>query len=237
MNHSSSALQPSFPLSSLLSSQYLIDQSSAASKIRSHSIRKSTPSRNLFNSSLPSLSVQSSFDDFALLYFTSELKVNDAIRVQLLVETARDFVQKLIVSRSSYEQLWSTKSNIFEQSKIEHISRTRWLHEGRRKIKQGSKEYDCVDRFALLFLRHDIDEIVASLKNITLRQWQKKTTVAYERIARDLFTTVKVLKSDKAHSWHYLSLLTKSDPGDLLKLDDNVSNLWACNIRTMCSNN
>jgi len=52
------------------------------------------------------------------------------------------------------------------------------LYEGRRKIKQGSKEYDCADRFALLFLRHDIDETVASL-----RQGQKKATVAYERIA------------------------------------------------------
>ena len=57
------------------------------------------------------------------------------------------------------------------------------MYEGRRKIKQGSKEYDCADRFALLFLRHDIDETVASLKNITLRQGQKKATVAYERIA------------------------------------------------------
>jgi len=170
MNHSSSALQSSFPSSSLLSSQYLIDQSSTVSKIRSHSIRKSTSSRNLFNPFLLSLSVQLSFDDFALLYFTSELKINDAIRVQLLIKTAHDFVQKLIISRSSYEQLWSIKSNIFEQSKIEHISRTRRLHENRRKIKQGSKEYNCVDRFALLFLRHDIDEIVASLKNITLRQ-------------------------------------------------------------------
>lgn len=225
MDHPSSALQPSSPSGSLLSSQYLTDQSPAASKTRSHSIRESTPPRNLSNSSLPSLPVQPSFDDFALLYFTSELKVNDAVRVQLLVEAARGFVQKLTVPRSSYEQLWSTKSDIFEQSKIGYISRTRRLHEGRRKIKQGSKEYDCAGRFALLFLRHDIDETVASLKDITLRQGQKKATVAYERIARDLSTTVKALKSDKAHSRHYLSLLTKSGPGDLLELGDNVSNL------------
>lgn len=229
MNHSSDALQSSSFSSSLLLSQYLIEQSSTVFKIRSHSIRESTSSRSLFNSSLLSLSVQSSFDDIILLYFTSELKINDATRVQFLIKTAHDFVQKLIVSRSSYEQLWSTKSNIFEQSKIEHISRTRRLHESRRKIKQDSKEYDCVDRFILLFLRHDIDEIIASLKNITLRQGKKKATVAYERIARDLFTTVKALKSDKTHSRHYLFLLTKSDSGDLLKLDDNVSNLWACN--------
>ncbi len=103
--------------------------------------------------------------------------------MQFLIKAAHGFVRKLIVPCSSYEHLWSTKSKIFEQSKIGHISRTRRLYEGRRKIKQGSKEYDCADRFALLFLRHDIDETVASLKNITLRQGQKKATVAYERIA------------------------------------------------------
>ena len=99
------------------------------------------------------------------------------------------------------------------------------MHEGRKKINQGNKKYDCVDRFVLLFLRHDIDEIVASLKNITLRQEQKKAIVVYERIVRDLFTTIKVLKSDKAHSRHYLSLLTKSGPNDLLEINDDVSNL------------
>lgn len=99
------------------------------------------------------------------------------------------------------------------------------MHENRRKIKHDSKKYDCVDRFALLFLRHDIDETVASLKDITLRQEQKKATVAYERIARDLFTTVKVLKNEKTHSRHYLTLLTKSDSDDLLKLNDSVLNL------------
>lgn len=99
------------------------------------------------------------------------------------------------------------------------------MHEGRKKINQGNKKYDCVDRFVLLFLRHDIDEIVASLKNITLRQGQKKAIVVYERIVRDLSTTIKVLKSDKAHSRHYLSLLTKSGPNDLLEIDDDVSNL------------
>jgi len=169
-------------------------------------------------------------------FFTSRVNSRSTMR-QFLAEAAHGFVQKLTVPRSSYEQLWSTKSNIFEQSKIGHISRTRRLHEGRRKIKQGSKEYDCAGRFALLFLRHDIDETVASLKDITLRQGKKKATVAYERIARDLSTTVKALKSDKAHSRHYLSLLTKSGPGDLLELGDNVSNLWACNTRTVCSNN
>lgn len=99
------------------------------------------------------------------------------------------------------------------------------MHEGRRKIQQGSKKYDCVDRFALLFLRHDINETVASLRDITLRQGQKKATVTYKRIARDLFTTVKALKNEKAHSRHYLALLTKSGPGDLLELGDSVSNL------------
>jgi len=203
----------------------LTEQSPAASKTRSHSISESTPSPSLSNFSLPSLPVQPSFDQIALLYFTNELKVNDAARVQLLVEAARGFVQKPAVPRSSYEQLWSTKSDIFEQSKIGRISRTRRLHEGRRKIKQGSKKYDCAGRFALLFLRHDIDETVASLGDITLRQGQKKATVAYERIARDLSTTVKALKNEKAHSRHYLTLLTKSGPGDLLELGDSVSNL------------
>ena len=120
------------------------------------------------NSSLLSLSVQPSSDDIVLLHFTSELKVNDAARVQFLIKAAHGFVRKLIVPCSSYEHLWS------EQSKIGHILRTRRLHEGRRKIKQGSKEYDCADRFALLFLRHDIDETVASLKNITLRAGTKE---------------------------------------------------------------
>lgn len=223
LDNSSSALKTSFYSCSLLSSQYLIEQRLTVSKTRSHSTRKFTSSRTLSNSFL------SSFEDIALSYFTNEIKINDATRVQLLIETARDFVQKLIVSRSSYEQLWLIKLHIFEQSKIENISRTRRLHESRRKIEQGSKEYECIDRFALLFLRHDIDEIIASLKNTTLSQKRSKTTVAYERITLDFFTTVEALTRNKMNSWHFLSLLKKSDSDDLLKLDDSVSNLWACN--------
>ncbi len=145
--------------------------------------------------------------------------------MQLLVEAARGFVQKLTVPRSSYEQLWSIKSHIFEQSKIGNISRTRRLHEGRRKIEQGSKEYECAGRFALLFLRHDIDETIASLEDTTLSQGRSKATVAYERIALDLSTTVEALTRDKTNSRHFLSLLKKSGPGDLLELGDSVPNL------------
>ena len=206
-------------------SQYLPERSPAASKTRSHSTTESTPPRTSRNSSQPSLPLQPSFDDFAFRYFTDDLEINDTTRVQLLVQAARGFVQTLTVPRSSYEQLWSTKLDIFEQSKSGHISRTRRLHEGRRKIEQGSKRYDCAGRFALLFLRHDLDETVASFKDKTSWHGQKKVTVAYEHIARDLSTTIGALKKDKTHSRHYLSLLTKSGPGDLLELGDSVSNL------------
>ncbi len=99
------------------------------------------------------------------------------------------------------------------------------MHESRRKIEQGSKEYECIDRFAFLFLHHDIDKIIASLENTTLSQRRSKTTVAYERIALDLFTTVEALTRDKMNSRYFLSLLKKSDSDDLLKLDDSVQNL------------
>ncbi|KAI9793952.1 MAG: hypothetical protein M1835_006935 [Candelina submexicana] len=221
-------LLPSASQSSSLSylppaSHYLTEHSPAASKTRLLSTTESTPPRTSSNSSQPTFSFQPSL---AIRYFRDELKINDTTRVQLLVEAARGFVKKLTVSPSSYEQLWSTKLEIFEQSKSGHISRTRRLYEGRRRIEQGSKRYDCAGRFALLFLRHDLDETVASSEKRTAWHGQKKVTVAYEHIAQDLSTTVATLKREKTHSRHYLSLLTKCGPGDLLELGDSVSKIW-----------
>jgi len=99
------------------------------------------------------------------------------------------------------------------------------LHKSLKKIKQSNKEYNCVKRFALLFLRQKFDEIVASIKNIELSYEQKKATIAYERIALDLFTIVTTLKDERRRSRLYLFLLTKFDLSDLLELDDDVSSL------------
>lgn len=201
------------------------EQPSIASQTGTRLVGESSSQRVLPTSSLLALPVQSSFGDIALRYFTNELKINDPARVQLLIQAAHGFVKKPTLPYSSYEQLWSTKSDIFEQPKIGHISRTRRLHEGRRKIKQGSKEYNCAGRFSLLFLRHDIDETVVSLEDTALKHGQKKATVAYERIALDLSMTIGALREKKTHSQHYMSLLKRSDPGDLLKLGDGVSTL------------
>ena len=175
-------------------------------------------------SSLPSLP-RPSFDDIAFYYFTNEVKVDTPARAHRLVQAAHGFVKKLTLPYSSYEQLWSAKSDLFEPPMPEHISRIRRLYEGRKKIKQGTKELDCAARLSLLFIRHDIDEAVASLEDTALKHGQKKATIAYEQIARDLCTTVETLKEEKTHSRHYLSLLTRSGPGDLLELGDNVSTL------------
>ncbi len=225
------------PSRSPLSTQHLTDEPLTSSETGTYSIRASSSQRALQDSFLPVLPFQPSFDDIALSYFTNELKTRDSERIQLLVQVAHDFVQTSILSRSSYDQLWSTKSDIFNQSEIEHTSRIRRLHKSLRKIKQGSKEYDCAKRFALLFLRQKFDEIVASVENTELSYEQKKATVAYKRIALDLFTTVTALKDERRRSRLYLFLLTKFGPSDLLKLDDDVSSLWAMSIWLVCSNN
>jgi len=213
------------PSRSPLSTQHLTDEPLAPSETGTYSIRASSPQRALRDSSLPVLPFQPSFDDIALSYFTNELKTRDPERIQLLAQVAHGFVQTPTLSRSSYDQLWSTKSDIFNQSEIGHTSRIRRLHKGLRKIKQGSKEYDCAKRFALLFLRQEFDETVASVEDTELSYGQKKATVAYKRIALDLSTTVTALKDERRRSRLYLSLLTKSGPGDLLELGDGVSSL------------
>ena len=165
------------------------------------------------------LESRSSDEDVASRYFTVELKIKDPARVRLLVQAATGFIQKPDLPNESYEQLWSTKSNVFQP--LEHTSRTRRLYEGRKRIKQGSKEYDCAARLSLLFLCLEIEETIASVAI----SGKKKVTIAFERIAADLHITVDALRKEKFYSRCYICLLQQGGPGDLLELGDSVSTL------------
>lgn len=211
------------PSRSPLSPQHLTDNPLASSEIEIHSIGASSPQPALRDSSLPVLPLK--VDDIARSYFTEKLETRDSKRIQHLTRAAPGFVKIPTLSYSSYDQLWSTNCSVFDSSETGHTSRIRRLYQGLRKIKEGNKEYDCAGRFALLFLRIEFYETVASVEDRDLSHGQKRATVAYERIALDLSITVMTLKSEMRRSRHYSYLSTKSGPSDLLELGDHVSTL------------
>lgn len=103
--------------------------------------------------------------------------------------------------------------------------RTRRLHEGRRKIAQQGKEYDCARRLSLIFFHHEVDEARCSVSESLLRQGTSKNTLAYEKLARELLVGIQVVKDDRSYSRSYVQLLKRSGPGDLLDLGDGVSTM------------
>ncbi|KAF7855374.1 hypothetical protein EAF04_010117 [Stromatinia cepivora] len=160
-------------------------------------------------------------------YFVGVMPNVKQKRMKRLVRIVEGFKEAEALPLESYQNLWSSKSGIFEDFD-DGSHKFRRLQQGRRKIRSGSTENDCAARLTSIFLIHDVDHLSQMPKNTKLHHNRK--TVAFRELAEIDNTPLETLKGDYKKGRNYLHLLLKGQPGSLLELGSNVSALWEVKI-------
>lgn len=120
--------------------------------------------------------------------------------------------------------IWSGKSEIFDPTESNKLSRICRLFRGRQRLSQNRMLYDCADRLSLVFIHHEVSERMRA-NDPVLSRYQKRITVACRDIAQELEISPTSLKNHRDNGRCYLELFLQAGPGDLLALGPGQSTM------------
>ena len=170
--------------------------------------------------SAPVLSLQ----QIAIDHFNHDLRIEDASQLDRLVKAAVGFIEKQTVEHKVFD-VWSSKSEIFDPTESNKLSRICRLFSGRQKLSQNRMLYDCADRLSLVFIHHEVSEKMRA-NDPVLPRYQKRITLACRDIAQELGITSASLKNHRDNGRCYLELFIQAGPGDLLALGPGQSTMY-----------
>jgi hypothetical protein len=142
-------------------------------------------------------------------------------RVHKLIKTIKGFRSPL--SEETYKRLWKCKEGIFGKPVKEIGEQALNLQQGRRKIKNGTSEYDCASRFSLLFLAHFVDHIANWPVKKKLSRGRTRLSNALEIFARLSKTSIDEVRDDYLRTKRYHELIDVEGPGILLEIGPDMS--------------
>lgn len=169
----------------------------------------------------PGLSTQ----QIAFEFFRHDLRIENTSQLERLAGAAVGFIEKRRVE-FQVSDIWSRKTEIFDLTESNKVSRICRLFRGRERLSQDRMLYDCADRLSLVFIHHEVSEKMRAIDPV-LQKHQRRMTVACRDIAQELGMSPRVLKNHRDNGRCYLELFLEAGPGDLLALGPGQSTVYA----------
>lgn len=141
-----------------------------------------------------------------------------------MVRAADSLAAAKQLHQSCYDGLWTTQAPVFEAPGSGCFERIDQLLQGLEKITDRSNQFDCAKRLGLMFVAHDVEQIM-KLDNLGLSTGRGRKTAAFKKIAEETSWAVDKVGGFYKRSKNYMALITLGGPGTLLELGTGLNSL------------